>query len=91
MADGPQPYQPCNGDETVWFVGKWCDPCRKDKHCTVIAWMMGTAIGDPKYPTCLVRDESGAPTCTRFAPKLPRKPRKKKSPAPHPDQGDLQL
>jgi len=66
-------YQPSNGSEGVWFIGKFCDHCLhqhpdpdNDKQCMILCRTMCYNVNDPEYPEEWQYDKDGKPVCTAF-------------------------
>jgi hypothetical protein len=60
-------YEPSNGSEFTWFIGKFCEQCKrdKDKNCEILTRQMLYKDTDPEYPTEWTY-ENDEPVCTAF-------------------------
>lgn len=63
-------YQPSNGTEGSWFMGKYCMNCihcdpdsNGDKQCNILLRVLCYNINDPEYPEEWVY-ENNEPKCT---------------------------
>jgi hypothetical protein len=59
-------YEPSNGSEFTWFIGKFCEQCKRGD-CEILTRQMLYKDTDPEYPTEWTYEE-GKPTCTAFQP-----------------------
>lgn len=66
-------YQPSNGTEGMWFMGKFCDNCLHQhpdpdhpKQCNLIMRSMCYSPKDKEYPEEWTFDEKRNPICTKF-------------------------
>ena len=66
-------YQPSNGTEGEWFMGKFCDQCIHehpkpdvDPECEIIILTMGLSVNHKDYPEEWCYNENDKPTCTKF-------------------------
>jgi len=70
-------YQPSNGTEGCWFIGKFCDGCANekyshtqaegDKQCDILSATLIHDVNDEEYPKEWIYKD-GEPTCTAFVP-----------------------
>lgn len=82
MSNLIQLYQPANGTEGEWFIGKWCCQCERDKSlseglpieecdddqkCDIVFRSMTYNKDEPEYPNEW-RIQNGRPVCTAFVP-----------------------
>ena len=66
-------YQPSNGTEGMWFMGKFCEQClhqhpdpNNPKQCEIVGLTMCYSPKDKEYPEEWIYDENDNPTCTKF-------------------------
>jgi hypothetical protein len=74
--DNNKPYQPSNGTEGCWFIGKFCERCihekfshtlnHNDVKCDIMSRSIIHDIKDPEYPKEWIYDDEGKPTCTSW-------------------------
>jgi len=67
-ACAPVPYRPSNGTEGMGFFERWCDRCRKEPDCPIIADTMIYDVDDSEYPKEWVADDASGngARCTVF-------------------------
>lgn len=72
-------YRPSSGTEGDWFMGQFCNQCRKHcetRPCRILGQSLGYDTSDRGYPWQLQRDSEGYITCSAFVErKTPYRPK----------------